>query len=264
MENKATLAYAQEVRDALPGVEVDTSPVLSDTIDRLRAIKDAAEIAAMRRAQAITDACFSYILPKIRPGVREIDLALDMEMFMRSHGAGKLAFPIIFVAGSKTSLPHGEPGENRIQTGDFVTMDFGANVDGYCTDMTRTVAVGHVTDEQKRVYNTVLQAQLSGCSYAKAGQRGCEVDRVARDFIAAMGYGAYFGHGLGHAVGIEIHEEPRYSSSCEEIIRAGMMMTIEPGIYLPGKFGVRIEDTVLIGEEGCEILGSSDKNLLIL
>ena len=264
MENKATVAYADEVRAALPGIEEDVSPILSNTVDEIRAIKGEDEIDAMRRAQVITDACFDHILGYIKPGMREIDVALEMEMFMRSHGAGKLAFPTILVTGAKTSLPHGVPGDNIIRDGDFITMDYGANVDGYCTDMTRTIAVGHVSEEQKKVYDTVLKAQLACCEQAKAGMRGCDVDKIARDIINEAGYQGCFGHGLGHAVGIEIHENPRYSPTCESVVKAGMMMTIEPGIYLEGKFGVRIEDTIIVRDGGCEILGKSDKNLIIL
>ncbi|WP_367925782.1 M24 family metallopeptidase [uncultured Ruthenibacterium sp.] len=264
MENKATVAYAERVRAALTGIEVDTSATLCNAIEAIRAIKGEEEIAAMRRAQVITDDCFDHILGYIKPGMREIDVALEMEMFMRSHGAGKLAFPTILVTGTKTSLPHGVPGENVIRDGDFITMDYGANVDGYCTDMTRTIAVGHVSDEQKKVYDTVLKAQLACCEQAKAGMRGCDVDKIARDIIYAAGYEGCFGHGLGHAVGIEIHEEPRYSPMCETVVQPGMLMTIEPGIYLEGKFGVRIEDTTIVRENGCEILGKSDKNLIIL
>ena len=205
-----------------------------------------------------------HMLGYIKPGVREIDAALEMEVFMKSHGAGKLAFDTIFVSGAKTSLPHGVPGDKRIEAGDFVTMDFGANVDGYCTDMTRTVAVGHVSDEQKKVYDTVLKAQLACCGFAKAGYKGCEVDKVARDIIYGAGYEGCFGHGLGHAVGIEIHENPRYSPTCSDIIQSGMVMTIEPGIYLPGKFGVRIEDTTFVRPDGCEIVGKSPKELIVL
>lgn len=264
MENKATVAYANRVREMLPGVEVDTSATLSDTIDALRAVKSEEELDAIRRAQVITDACFDHMLKTIKPGLREIDAALEMEVFMRSHGAGKLAFGTIFVSGAKTSLPHGVPGDKRIEAGDFVTMDFGANVDGYCTDMTRTVAVGSVTEEQKTVYETVLKAQLACCEFAKAGQMGCEVDKIARDIIDGAGFKGCFGHGLGHAVGIEIHENPRYGALCKDIVQEGMVMTIEPGIYLPGKFGVRIEDTVFVREGGVEIIGKSPKELIVL
>ncbi|MEG1322859.1 MAG: aminopeptidase P family protein [Ruthenibacterium sp.] len=264
MENKATIAYAQKVKDALPGVAIDTTSFLSAAIEDIRAIKDADEIASMKRAQEITDACFTHILPFIKPGAREIDVALEMEQFMRKNGAGKLAFSTILVSGKKTSLPHGVPGDKLIEDGDFGTMDYGANVNGYCTDMTRTVAVGHVSDEQKAVYDTVLKAQLATCNAAKAGMTGKEVDAIARDIIYGAGYEGCFGHGLGHAVGIEIHEDPRFSMTCDSLIRAGMMMTIEPGIYLAGKFGVRIEDTIIMGENGIEILAKSDKNLIIL
>ncbi len=264
MEEQATVAYANRVREALPGVEVDASRTLSGAIEALRAVKSEEELNAIRRAQVITDACFEHMLGVIKPGLREIDAALEMEVFMRSHGAGKLAFDTIFVSGAKTSLPHGVPGEKCIEAGDFVTMDFGANVDGYCTDMTRTVAVGSVTDEQKTVYETVLKAQRACCGFAKAGQEGRAVDKIARDIIYGAGYEGCFGHGLGHAVGIEIHENPRYSPTFEGIVQAGTVMTIEPGIYLPGKFGVRIEDTVFVREDGCEIAGKSPKELIVL
>ncbi|MEG0768839.1 MAG: aminopeptidase P family protein [Ruthenibacterium sp.] len=265
MENKETVAYADRVRAALPAeVALDRTGTLSDTIDALRTIKSDEEISAMRRAQVITDACFTHIQGMLKPGAREIDLALEMELFMRKHGAGKLAFDTILVAGTKTSLPHGVPGDHVLRDGDFVTMDFGANVDGYCTDMTRTVALGHVSDEQKAVYDTVLRAQLAACEGAKAGMRGCDVDKIARDIIYGAGYEGCFGHGLGHAVGIEIHENPRYSPTCTDLVQAGTMMTIEPGIYLAGKFGVRIEDTVIVRENHVEILGKSDKNLIVL
>lgn len=264
MENKETLSLADSVRGAIGDIALDTSAVLSDAIDALRAIKTPEELASIRKAQKITDDCLAYILPKLKPGVREIDAALDMEMYMRSHGAGKLAFDTILVSGANGSLPHGVPSEKTIADGDFITMDFGANVDGYCTDMTRTVAVGHVSDEQKKVYDTVLEAQLAACDAAKAGMRGCEVDKIARDIIAQAGYGQYFGHGLGHAVGIEIHENPRYSPTCDTVVQAGMVMTIEPGIYLPGQFGVRIEDTVFVGENSVESIAKSDKSLIIL
>lgn len=264
MEDKATVAYANRVREALPGVEVDTSALLSDAVEALRAVKSKEELDAIRRAQAITDACFAHMLDYIKPGVREIDAALEMELFMRGHGAGKIAFDTIFVSGAKTSLPHGVPGEKRVDAGDFVTMDFGARVDGYCTDMTRTVAVGSATDEQRAVYDTVLKAQLACCAYARAGQEGRAVDKVARDIIYGAGYEGFFGHGLGHAVGIEIHESPRYSPSCADIVRAGMVMTIEPGIYLPGRFGVRIEDVIVVKEDGCVDITEAPHELIVL
>ena len=229
-----------------------------------RATKEDWELELMRKAQAITDRAFAEVITRIKPGMTELELQAELIYCMYKNGGTGLAFDPIVVSGPNTSLPHGVAGERVIQKGDFVTMDFGANVDGYCTDMTRTVAVGHVSDEQKKVYDTVLKAQLACCGFAKAGYKGCEVDKVARDIIYGAGYEGCFGHGLGHAVGIEIHENPRYSPTCSDIIQSGMVMTIEPGIYLPGKFGVRIEDTTFVRPDGCEIVGKSPKELIVL
>lgn len=264
VENRITVEQCNTVQNALTEVTIDASATLSKAVDELRAIKDAIEIERMQEAQRITDACFTHILSYIKEGMRELDIMLEMEHFMRSHGAEKVAFDTISVAGTNSSRPHGVPGENTVKKGDFITMDFGANVKGYCTDMTRTVAFGQPTGEQEKIYDMVLRAHLTSMAAVKAGMRGCDVDKVARDIITAEGYGAYFGHGLGHAVGIDIHENPRFSPKCQDVIEAGMMMTIEPGCYLPGKFGVRIEDTVLVTETGCVPLPKSEKNLIIL
>ncbi len=265
IENTCTLAYAQDLKSALSSeIEMDTSDYLTSLLNQMREIKDDDEIASIKKAQVITDNCFKYIQSFLKPGAREIDIALEMESYMRKNGAGKLAFSTILVAGEKSSLPHGEPGENIIKSGDFVTLDFGANVDGYCTDMTRTVAIESVSEEQKKVYNTVLKAQLAACEGAKAGLRGCDIDKIARDIIEKEGYGDNFGHGLGHSLGIEIHENPRFSPLCTDEIKSGMIMTIEPGIYLAGKFGVRIEDTVIINDNGIEIIAKSPKELLVI
>ncbi len=265
LEDSCTLAYAEKVRGALPdNVELDTSSELGKIIDNMRVVKSESEVESIRKAQVITDDCFLHILNHIKPGVREIDIALEMEVFMRKRGSNGLAFPTILVAGAKSSLPHGEPGDNVIKEGDFVTLDFGAKVDGYCTDMTRTVAVSFVSEEQKNVYETVLKAQVTACNGARAGMRGCDVDKIARDIIVGAGYGDYFGHGLGHSLGIEVHEDPRYSPLFKEVIPKGALMTIEPGIYLPEKFGVRIEDTVLVKEDCVEILGTCDKKLIVV
>ncbi len=265
IEDSCTLAYARKVRGALGSdIAVDDTDELSKAVAKLRVVKSEDEIDKIKRAQVITDACFTHIQKYIKPGVKETDIALEMEMFMRKNGASGLAFSTILVAGTKSSLPHGEPGDNTIKNGDFVTMDFGAKVEGYCTDMTRTVAVQQVSDEQKKVYEIVLKAQLAACNYARAGLKGSDVDKIARDIIAAEGYADYFGHGLGHSLGIDVHEDPRYSPTCHDIIPENALMTIEPGIYLPSKFGVRIEDTVLVKKDGIEILGKSDKNLVII
>lgn len=264
VESEISLGYAAKLEKALDGVKLDKTSLLSDAILSLRKIKDEYEIDCIRKAQSITDACFTHILPFIKAGVREVDIAIEMEMFMRKNGSHGIAFATILVAGKKTSLPHGEPGDNIVQNGDFVTLDFGAKVNGYCSDMTRTVAVGSVTEKQKHVYDTVLKAQLAACNGAKAGMLGCEVDKIARDIIYDAGYEGNFGHGLGHSLGIEIHEEPRYSPRSKEVVEKGTVMTIEPGVYLAGEFGVRIEDTVLVCENNIEIFAKSDKNLIIL
>lgn len=263
-ENIITVKQLNDMQKKLQGVEIVADSALSDIITNLRAIKSPEEMERMKKAQRITDDCFTHILGFIKEGMREVDIMLEMEYFMRSHGAEKVAFDTICVAGQNSSMPHGVPGEYRVQKGDFITMDFGAKYEGYCTDMTRTVALGSVSDEQRKVYDTVLQAQLAGIAAAKAGVRGNEVDKVARDIIYAAGYEGRFGHGLGHSLGIEIHEDPRFSPKCTDEIKAGMMMTVEPGIYLPGQFGCRIEDTVIIAEGGCEPLPKSPKELMVL
>ena len=264
VEDGITVADLNRLQNALPGVEIDASNTLSSAIMALREIKDEEEQARMRRAQAITDACFSHILPFFKEGVREIDIALEMEHFMRSNGADGLAFDTICVAGANSSRPHGVPGENRLQAGDLITLDFGARYKGYCADMTRTVALGEPGGEKRRVYETVLKAHLAGIAAARAGLPGSAVDKVARDIIDEAGYQGRFGHGLGHAVGIEVHEDPRFSPKCHTVVRAGMVLSVEPGIYLPGQFGCRIEDTVILTEDGCIPLPSSPKELIIL
>lgn len=264
LEDKVPIAAWTRLQSQLPNVTFDTSSVLSRNIMALRECKDEDELARMRGAQAITDACFTHILPFIKEGVREIDLALEMEHFMRKNGAGGVAFDTICVAGKNTSLPHGVPGSNRVQKGDFITMDFGAKYKGYCADMTRTVALGEPGAEKRQVYETVLQAHLAGIAAASAGAVGREVDKVARDIIATAGYKGAFGHGLGHALGIEVHEEPRFSPREQRAVRAGMVMSVEPGIYLAGRFGCRIEDAVLLTDTGCQPLPTSEKQLIVL
>lgn len=264
LEEEITVAEAARFGAAFEGVELDYGGTLSQAIRALRVIKEPEELERIRSAQKLTDDCFTHICGMIRPGVREIDLALEMEVFMRSRGASGLAFPIIFISGPNTSMPHGVPGERLIEEGDFITMDYGARWGGYCADMTRTVAVGQPSAEMEKVYNTVLTAQLACCREMRPGMTGAEVDAIAREIIDSAGYKGRFGHGLGHSLGIEIHEDPRCSPRDNTVLRPGMTMTIEPGIYLPGKFGVRIEDSVVLTEDGIEIFGSSDKNLIVL
>ena len=259
-----TVRSLAALRKALAEVVVSEE----DTFDRLiadaRSIKSPAELAAMRRAQEMTDDTFAYITERIAAGRTERDVMLDMEMYMRRLGSEGVAFNFVVVSGKNSSLPHGVPTDKVIERGDFVTMDFGAVVNGYRSDMTRTVAVGTINDEQRRVYDTVLEAQTAALAAIRAGVVCKDVDKVARDLIAQAGYGDCFGHALGHSVGIAVHEAPMLSTRCDTVLKAGTMMTVEPGIYLEGKFGVRIEDMVLITEDGYENFTKSPKNLLIL
>lgn len=264
LEEKMPIASWSRLKEKIPNVEYDISATLSKQLSLLRQVKDGEELRRMKAAQQVTDSCFTHILPFIKEGVREIELALEMEHFMRSHGAQQIAFDTIAVAGANSSLPHGVPGDNRLKAGDLLTLDFGAKVDGYCSDMTRTVALGKPGEPQRKVYSTVLKAHLEAMAAARGGLRGSEVDAVARRIIDEAGYKSCFGHGLGHSVGIEIHEDPRFSPRCHDVVPVGSVMTIEPGIYLAGQFGCRIEDMVLMEEGGCTSFATSQKELLVL
>lgn len=261
------LSYAQAGRFRKMFEEVGAEAVLDTKLDdalrALRIIKSPREVEKIEAAQKITDAAFRYILPKIHEGVTERELALDLEFFMRKEGAEAVAFDLIVVAGKNGSQCHGVPSENKIQKGDFITFDMGAKLDGYHSDMTRTVALDHVSDEQREIYETVLKAHLAAAEAAKPGMQCSAIDKIARDIIETP-YPGTFGHGLGHGVGFEIHEWPRFSRLDNTILEPGMVITDEPGIYIPGKFGVRIEDMLLITEDGCRSLTGSPKELMIL
>lgn len=238
--------------------------VCGEKINSGRMVKDAEELDKIRKAEAIGDAAFSYILGVIKPGITEADLALELEFFMKRQGASRLSFDTIVASGPNSSMPHAKVTDREIAKGDFVTMDFGCIYQGYCSDMTRTVAVGEPEEEMKRVYQIVLEANLRAMEGIRAGRRCDDIDGLARNYIKEWGYGAYFGHGLGHGVGLDIHEEPRFSPKCKVITRENMVITDEPGIYLPGRFGVRIEDLVAVKKDGYETLSHSEKHLIIL
>ena len=233
-------------------------------INGFRDVKEEWELELMRKAQNITDKAFSEVITRIKVGMTELELQAELIYCMYKNGATGLAFDPIVVSGPNTSLPHGVAGERVIREGDFVTMDFGAQYNGYCSDMTRTVAVGYATEEMKKIYNTVLEAQLAGLSISKAGTIGADIDGIARKIITDAGYGPYFGHGYGHGVGLEIHESPSPSSANKEPMPIGAVCSAEPGIYLPGKFGVRIEDCCVFLADGNENLTHSPKNLIII
>ncbi len=233
-------------------------------INGFRAVKEEWELNVMRKAQAITDKAFAEVVGRIKPGMTELELQAELIYCLYKNGATGLAFDPIVVSGPNSSLPHGVACERVIQEGDFVTMDFGALYNGYCADMTRTVAVGFATEEMVKVYNTVLEAQLAGLAASKAGIPGQDIDAAARNVIKAAGYGEYFGHGYGHSLGLEVHENPSPNARNDKPMPVGAVASAEPGIYLPGKFGVRIEDTCVFLEDGIEILTKSPKNLMIV
>ena len=236
----------------------------SEILDLLRMVKDEEELAAMKEAQRVTDEAFSEILNDIKPGVAECEIAAKLTYLMARKGAERNSFDPIVACGANGSKPHAIPSQALIQKGQFVTMDFGCVVGGYCSDMTRTVAVGQPTDEMKFVYDTVLKAQLAGIAAAHGGVTGAEIHNIGAKIIADAGYGDYFGHGFGHSLGIEIHENPRFSPLWDKVIPAGACLSAEPGIYLPGKFGVRIEDVIMLTDDGCIDITRSPKELSIL
>lgn len=233
-------------------------------ISAFRAVKESWELELMRKAQSIADQAFTEVLGRIKAGMTEKQLQAELIYCLYKNGGEGLSFDPIVVSGPNTSLPHGVAGDRVICEGDFVTMDFGVLYKGYCSDMTRTVAVSYATEEMKKVYDTVLQAQLAGIAATKAGVTGKSVDAAARQVIEAAGYGEYFGHGYGHSLGLEVHENPNCNPRGDALMQENMVCSAEPGIYLPGKFGVRIEDVVVFKADGCENITASPKNLLIV
>ena len=237
---------------------------MNTQISSFRQVKEEYELERMRKAQEITDRSFDEVLKRIQVGMTEKELAAELIYCLMKNGGEGLSFEPIVVSGPNTSLPHGVPGDRKLQAGDFITMDFGVIYQGYCSDMTRTVALGYATEEMKRVYDTVLQAQLAGIAATKAGVKGKDVDAAARKVIVDAGYGPYFCHSYGHSIGMECHEMPSCSPSGEAVMERNMVCSAEPGIYLPGKYGVRIEDVVIFRDDGGENITRSPKNLIII
>lgn len=233
-------------------------------VDYSRRIKTEEEIEKIAKAEAIGDAAFQHILGYIKEGVTEQDIALELEFFMRRNGAEALSFETIVASGPRSSMPHGEPTDRKICAGDFVTMDFGCKFDGYCSDMTRTIAVGKVDEQQQRVYNLVLEAQNTALQQIKAGVVGKDIHNAALDVFKAAGFGNQFGHGLGHSVGLEIHEKPGFNPTETDVMEENMVITVEPGLYLQNWGGVRIEDLVVVKKDGILNLTHSPKELIIL
>ena len=236
----------------------------NEKIYAFRAVKEEWELDRLRKAQRIADAALFETLPRLKVGMTELEAQAELIYCMYKNGAQGLSFDPIVVSGPNTSLPHGVAGNRVIQEGDFLTMDFGVLYQGYCSDTTRTVAFGYATEEMRKVYNVVLKAQREAIAATKAGVTGKMIDGIARQVITDAGYGDYFGHSYGHGVGLEIHEAPNMNMRNDQILPAGAVCSAEPGIYLPGKFGVRIEDVTILTADGCENLTKLPKELLVL
>ncbi len=259
-----TLRGMQTLKKMADGITVSSESTLDDLFIQMRMIKTQEEIGWISQAQQITENTFEYILERIEAGRSEIDVTLDMEFYLRKLGSEGISFDFIVVSGKNSSLPHGVPTNKLFEKGDFVTMDFGAVVNGYHSDMTRTVAIGEVSQKKKYVYDTVLQAKNLAMKSIAPGRICKDIDKIARDTINNAGFEGCFGHGLGHSVGLEIHENPSFNTRCETLLQPGMVLTVEPGVYLENEFGVRIEDMVVVTENGYTNLTTVTDRLLVL
>jgi Xaa-Pro aminopeptidase len=262
--SKLTVAQYERLKERLPEFEFFADKTLDLGLDGLRRVKTAKELEFIKAAQKTAEDAFQHILTVIKEGVTERELALELDFYMLKAGAEELSFKTIAVSGANSSMPHGVPSDKKLQKGDMITLDFGAVCEGYHSDMTRTVVLGKANSEQKKVYNTVLKAQNECLSMLRAGVKCSDADKAARSVIEKAGYGDFFSHSTGHGVGLEIHEEPRLSSLVNDVLKSGNVVTVEPGIYIPGKFGVRIEDMAYITDDGIINLTSSPKELIEL
>ena len=259
--NQMTFAEYRLLVDKLPAVEWKS---IGDVVEELRMLKTPEELVLLRKASQIGDQAFSHMLDFIKPGLTEKEIGIELEFTMRKLGAEGLSFESIIASGVNGARPHARPTDKPIRQGELLTMDFGCIYQGYCSDMTRTVAIGEVSDQLKEIYEITLKAHLESLAALKPGLTGAAVDTVARDIITEAGYGQYFGHSLGHSVGLEVHEAPYLGQRETRTLKANMLETIEPGIYLPGIGGVRIEDLAVLTETGAESLVTSEKKLIIL
>lgn len=259
-----TVSRLNKMKKMLKGFDIIDTDTLSNAVNDLRMSKDNDEIACITKAQEIAEAAFDGILDFIREGVTEREIAHELERLMMANGAEGISFETIALAGENTSMPHGVPSDKKVRQGEFVLMDFGAVYNGYHSDMTRTVCVGKPTDEMAKIYGIVLKAQQSAIEAAHAGMNGQELDLIARSIIDEAGYGKFFGHALGHGVGLDIHELPNAAPYYKKSLNTNSVVTVEPGIYIAGKFGVRIEDFVILTENGCINLTKSAKNIISL
>ncbi|NLL63049.1 MAG: aminopeptidase P family protein [Ruminococcaceae bacterium] len=262
--SKLSISLGVKYEEKLSDVVINKTGELDEIISSLRIVKKPIEIEKLERAQRIAEKAFDKVLEIIKPGILEKDIAIELEYLMKKNGATDVSFETIVVTGANSSKPHGVPGMTAVKNGDFITIDFGAVFEGYCSDTTRTVGIGKISDEQRKVYDLVLKAQEEGIKALRPGASCREIDVVCRDIISAAGYREYFSHGTGHGVGVEIHEAPTLNAHSKEHLRPGHVVTVEPGIYLPGKFGVRIEDMLFITETGYKNFTTLPKMLTIL
>lgn len=264
IESKRITLYEYKTYcDEFPNINFLKDDQLNDFIDSMRMIKSPEEIGKILAAQKVTEAAFKHILNYVTEGNTERKIAKELDKFLLENADGS-AFSTIVVSGRNSSSPHGKPSDKFLEDGDFVTMDFGASLDGYLSDMTRTVCIGQPSDEQLCLYKTVLFGQQMAIDFLKAGLKGYEADKLVREYFDSQNYKGAFGHGLGHGVGLEIHEYPMLNPKSDVVLKEGMVVTVEPGLYLSGKFGVRIEDMVEITEYGCKNLTNIDKELICL
>ncbi|MDO7905179.1 Xaa-Pro peptidase family protein [Paenibacillus sp. JX-17] len=260
-QDNVTFGTYQSYKERL--APIDMVPV-SGIVEQIRMFKDDEELAVMQRAADLADATFEHILGFIKPGVTERELDLEMEFFMRKQGATSSSFDTIVASGERSAMPHGVASSKKVQANELITFDFGALLDGYCSDLTRTVATGNPVPQLREIYDIVLEAQLHTLEHIKPGMTGREADALARDIITRHGYGEQFGHSTGHGLGMEVHESPRLSKLSDDILKPGMVVTVEPGIYLPGLGGVRIEDDIVITESGITVLTHSSKQFTVV
>lgn len=260
---ESTISYREykSLNSKLSGTELFPT---SNVIEKIRQVKDNEEIKAIRRAAEIADKAFKHILNIIKPGISEIEIAAELEYQMKKMGSEEPAFDTIIASGVRSALPHGAASSKTLGDGEFVTIDFGAVIEGYHSDMTRTMIIGEPDSKQKKIYDIVLQAQVTAVQAVRPWAKCLEIDSVARNIIDAEGYGENFGHGLGHSVGLEIHERPAFNTRDDTVLEPGMVMTVEPGIYISNWGGVRIEDLVLVTENGYEVISTSPKHLIML
>ena len=260
-EDEISVSYYHRMQGAFEGLELVPQ---TQFVEALRMIKDEAEIETIRKACSVSDRAFHDVLEFIKPGKTEIEIANFLDFRMRELGAAGLSFDTILASGINSSKPHAHPMHKPVELGEAITMDFGCLYEHYVSDMTRTIYLGHVSDEQAEIYNTVLKANQALIDQAKDGLGFRDFDKIPRDIIVEAGYGEYFTHGIGHGIGLDIHEEPYFSQTSTEVIKSGMVLTDEPGIYIEGKYGVRIEDDILITETGCELLTLAPKELIVI